>query len=197
MLPNSCATVTGLPPDNAIRKDVLFDMPPAISNEKDVAAAAEHDSDTDTTLIEIAIGRGADSVLESTVGDQATARDVVTDTSLHQRQQESNSNGRKQQQETTESMEQQADSTPLRWTTHSGTQFSPPRLGDDISLEAILKNVEENADSFASGLVHTRGDYEDVDNGEDFVQRTPIELRNRYVGAPGDRKAKPAPLSCF
>jgi hypothetical protein len=37
MLPNSFGTVTGLPHDNVIHQDVLFEIPPFISKEKDVA----------------------------------------------------------------------------------------------------------------------------------------------------------------
>jgi hypothetical protein len=61
MLPNSFGTVTGLPPDNAIHRDVLFEMPPTVSKEKAVAAATEpeHDNATDTPLADLAIGRGA------------------------------------------------------------------------------------------------------------------------------------------
>jgi hypothetical protein len=186
MLPNRFGTVTGLPPDNAIYRDVLFEMPPSISKEQADAAVAEpdHGNDMDTTLTDLTIGRGAVSVLESIFGDQSTARDGVTDTNIH-RQQQSIIDGRQQQQETADSMEQQEDTTPLRRTTPSGTPFSPPRLGNDTSLVAILKNVEENNESFTSGSVYHHGD-DDVDDDEDVALRNPIELRIRYVGAPGD-----------
>jgi hypothetical protein len=138
MLPTTFGSVTGLPPDNAFHRDVLFEMPPSISKEQAVAVAAtvanpELGNNMDTALTIPTIGRDADSVLDSTFGDQATSRDVVTDTNLH-RQQQYILNGRQHQQNTSESMWQQADSPPLRHTTHSGIPFSPPRIGDDTSL---------------------------------------------------------------
>jgi hypothetical protein len=166
MLQNSYGTVFGIPPDHAIHQDVLFEMPPSISNEQDLSAAteSEHGNDTDTILTDSTIGRGAASVLESTVGDQATSRDVVTHTILHrwqQQQQQSILDGRQHNQETVKSMEQEADLTPLS------------------------QNVKENDELSASGSIYASGD-DDVDDDEDVPPRTPIELQNRYVGAHGD-----------
>jgi hypothetical protein len=125
MLPDSSGTVFGLPSDHAIHGDVLFEMPPAISMEKDVATVTEHkhDDDTDRTFNEYTIGRGADSVLESTFENQSKAGDDLTHTILHWRQQKSSLEGKQQQQETANSMEQQADTTLLRWTTRIGAPF--------------------------------------------------------------------------
>jgi hypothetical protein len=60
--PTSYGAVTGLPPDNAIRRAVLFEMPPSMSNGNAVASGAKPEPgiDTATTLMELTIGRGAD-----------------------------------------------------------------------------------------------------------------------------------------
>jgi hypothetical protein len=122
----------GLPPDHAIRQETMFEMPPAILKEKGEVAAAEpkhnHGNDTDTTLTDrTTIYVVARSVPESTFGDQARAGDVLTDTILHRRQQQSSVKGRQHQQETKNVMDHQADTTPVRRTTRSGAPFSPPR----------------------------------------------------------------------
>jgi hypothetical protein len=64
MLQDSSGTVVfGLPPDHAIRQEVLFEIPPAMCKEKADAAAAEpehehehdnaNDNDMDTTLTDV------------------------------------------------------------------------------------------------------------------------------------------------
>jgi hypothetical protein len=153
--------VFGLPPDHAICQEVMFQIFPAISKEKDEVDVTEPehdtDNDTDTTLTDGTTIYVAGSVLESTFGDQARAGDVLTDTMLHRRQQLSSVEWRQHQQETTNLMDHQAYTAPVPRTTHSGTPFSPPS-GDDVSL-ARLKNEEENDDSLASGsLYHHRDD---------------------------------------
>jgi hypothetical protein len=158
----------GLPPNHAIHQDKICEMPPAILNEKGEVAATEPEhndgNDTDTTLTDRSkIYVVAGSVLESTFGDQARAGDALTDTILHRRQQRYSVAGRQYQQETTNVMDHQADTTPVRRTTHSGTPFSP-RRGDDVSL-ARLKNVEQNDDSLASGSLYHRSD-DNVDDNE-------------------------------
>jgi hypothetical protein len=90
MLQDSSGTVVfGLPPDHAIRQEVLFEIPPAICNDKADAAVNDpdhdhdNDNDTDTTLTDVTTGRGAGSVLESIFSDQARAGDFLTDNILH------------------------------------------------------------------------------------------------------------------
>jgi hypothetical protein len=84
-------------------------------------------------------------------------------------------------------MDQQADSTPLRRTTHSVTPLYPPRRGDKTSIEDILKNVEDNHDSFASGSIYTCGDDNlDDDEDEDAPPEMLTELYKRSVGLPED-----------
>jgi hypothetical protein len=67
-------------------------------------------------------------------------------------------------------MDHQADTTPMRRTTHSGIPFSPPR-GDDVSL-ARLKNVEQNDDSLASGSLYHHCDDDDFEGSGMVMSQT-------------------------
>jgi hypothetical protein len=168
ILDSSGTLAFGLPPDHAIRQEVMFETPPAILKEKAEVAAAEpkHNdgNNTDTQFTDRTIIYVAGSVLESTFGDQARAGDVLTEIILHRRQQRSSVEGRQHQQETPNLMDHQADTTLVSRTTHSGTPFSPHRR-DDVSL-ARLKNVEQNDDSLASGSLYHHRDDNDVDDDE-------------------------------
>jgi hypothetical protein len=102
ILDSSGTLAFGLPPDHAIRQEVMFEIPPAILKKKAEVAASDpkhHDGNiTDTTLTDRTTIYVVGSVLESTFGDQARAGDVLTDTSLHRCQQRSSVEGRQQQQ---------------------------------------------------------------------------------------------------
>jgi hypothetical protein len=82
MLPHSFGAVIGIPPDNYIHRDVLFEMPPSMTNEQAVAAGAkpESDKDMDTKLTEL---------IDTIFGDQATVGAVFTNIILHRRQKQS------------------------------------------------------------------------------------------------------------